>query len=261
MDFLSSWIFSAILVIVPSILVCIVGLILVRKWISVHELKANHDVAGFTFGIVGVLYSVILGFTVVNVQNRFNEVEETIYTEAIALTDLYREASFFSPAGKDAVRSSLRNYVEYVIQNEWGGSKSKTIHRETQKILDQIWDSYYQVELTDEKMKTWYQQSISRLDTFLNARIARQFQSGERLSDLMWAILLIGALITICFMYFFGLERIRAQIIMTALVAGYISLMLFLVYSLDHVFQGPHSIQPAAYQQILELFNEWDAPL
>lgn len=252
-----SWIISALLVVVPTILICTGILLLVRKWIPVQDLKANHDVAGFTLGIVGVLYSVILGFTVVNVQNRSNEVAQTIHTEAISIADLYREAGFFNVEGRDAVRASLREYVQYVIQKEWGQPKSKKMNLNAQKIMEKIWSSYYQVNVADEKTKIWYEESIGKLDGFLNARLARQFSSWEKLGGMMWTILISGGLITICFMYFFGLERLRAHIIMTALVAGYISFMLFLVYSLDHVVQGIH---PIVYDQVLELFNEWDSP-
>ena len=47
---------------------------------------------------------------------------------------------------------------------------------------------------------------------------------------------------------------------MTALLAGYISFMLFLVYSLDHVFKGPQGIKPAALEQVVSLFDRWDSP-
>ncbi|MDE3047843.1 MAG: DUF4239 domain-containing protein, partial [Verrucomicrobiota bacterium] len=215
-----SWILSAVFVVGSSILLCVAVLLLVRRWIPVHDLKAHHDVAGFTLGIIGVLYSVILGFTVVNVQGKSNQVAQTVHTEAICLADLYRQAAIFDPAGRAAVRASLRAYVQYVIQKEWGRAKSRTIDLGTQEIMAQIWNSYYTIDLSDEKIKIWYQQAASKLDDFLNARIARQFSSWERLGAMMWTILISGALITVCFMYFFGLERLRTHIIMTALVAG-----------------------------------------
>lgn len=253
-----SWILSALMVVVPSILVCVAILFLVRKCVSAQELQANHDVAGFTLGIIGVLYSVILGFTVVNVQSRSNDVSQTIHTEAVSLADLYREAAFFPAEGRDAVRKNLREYVQYVMDREWGQPKSKKIDLEGQRIMDRIWNSYYQINLSDEKTKIWYQESIVKLDAFLNARLARLFSSWEKLGSMMWTILIIGGIITVCFMYFFGLERLHAQIIMTALLAGYISFMLFLVYTLDNVFQGPQPVKPIAYQQIIELFNDWE---
>ena len=121
----SSWVLSSLIVVIPAIFICLFFLWVIRKWIPIEDLKENHDVAGFTLGIIGVLYSVILGFTVVNEQTRYNDVLKTIHTEAVALADLYREAAFFPPSGRDAIRSSLRNYVDYVIKKEWGHSARK----------------------------------------------------------------------------------------------------------------------------------------
>lgn len=253
-----SWVFSSLFVVIPSILICLTLLWLVRKYIPIEKLQANHEVAGFTLGIVGVLYSVILGFTVVNVQNRFNDVLKTIHAEAISLADLYREAAFFPPEGTRAIRSSLRAYVQFVIEKEWNHQTHKKINIQAHKIMEQIWNSYYQIDLTDEKTRIWYQESISKLDAFMDARLSRQFNSWEHLGSMMWTILIVGGMITICFMYFFGLERMPAQMVMIALLAGYISLMLYLVYCLDNVFKGPEGITPAAYEEIIELFNHWD---
>lgn len=252
------WFFSSLLVVAITVTACLLGLLAIRKWISVKTLKENHDVAGFLLGIIGVLYSVILGFTVVNEQSRYNDVLKTIHSEAIVLADLYREASFFTPAGRDAIRSSLRQYVDYVVKREWGHTKRKNIRIEAQETMDQIWNSYYNIDLQGEKMNIWYNASISKLDTFMNARLSRQFSSWEHLGAMMWTILIIGGIITICFMYFFGLENLRSQMIMTALLVGYISFMLYLVYSLDNVFKGPQGIKPVALEQIVTLFDRWD---
>lgn len=253
------WFVSSLIVVIITVLICLFLLKMVRRWIPIKDLKENHDVAGFILGIIGVLYSVILGFTVVNEQTRYNEVLQTIHTEAVTLADLYREAAFFSPDGRDGIRTSLRNYVDYVVHTEWGHSGRKSIRLEAQETMDQIWNSYYNIDLASEKMNIWYGASISKLDTFMNARLSRQFSSWEHLGAMMWTILITGGIITICFMYFFGLEKLRTQMVMTALLAGYISFMLYLVYSLDNVFKGPQAIKPVALQQVVTLFDKWDA--
>jgi len=253
-----SWILASLFVVIPSVLICLCMLWAVRKWIPAEELRENHDVAGFTFGIIGVLYSVILGFTVVNVQNRYNDVLQTIHIEAVALADLYRDAASFSPANQNAIRTSLRNYVDYVVKQEWELPTKKGLHMDTEGAVETIWTSYHNIELRDEKMNIWYTESLSKLNNFMSARLSRQFSSWEHLGNMMWSILIIGGLITICFMFFFGLEKLRTQMIMTALLAGYISFMLYLVYSLDHVFKGPEGIKPVAFEQVVTLFDRLD---
>ncbi len=254
----TSWILSALIIVLIAILLSMFILYLIHKYIPTRTLKKNHDVAGYTFGIVGILYSVILGFTVVNEQTRNNDVLQTIYTEAVALADLYREADFFPVSNRNAIRASLHSYAEYVIQNEWGISNTNAISIEGQEVIKKIWDSYHDVDLQDAKMKIWYETSISKLDTFMNARIARQFSAWEHLGSMMWTILLTGGIITIGFMYFFGLENFRSHMIMTSLLTGYISFMLFLVYSLDHAYSGAQNTQPEALEQVTRLFEHWD---
>lgn len=253
-----SWILSSILIVAPAILISLFLVWIIRKKISHEKLRKNHDVAGFTFGIIGVLYSVILGFTVISVQERYNNAEETMHIEATMLGNLYRDADFFPAVNQSAIRTSLRQYTNYVIKEEWFLPKTKNRRIRAENYLHQIWNSYTSIDLTTDKIKIWYEESIKKLDKFMNARLDREFSSWEHLGSMMWSLLISGALITICFMFFFGLENVLTQMVMTALLAGYLSFILYLVFSLDHVFNGPNRIKPVALEQTLLLFDQWD---
>lgn len=254
----SNWIVQALLVIIPVILISLGLLILLRNTVNIETLRANHDVAGFTFGIIGVLYSVVLGFTVVDTNDRFNQAEQNISTEAFAIADLYRDASFFPPKESADIRSCLREYVHYVLTEEWGHPIKRQIRIESQDIIEKLWKIYYRVELPSDKAEIWYTSSISKLNTFTDASLARQLSQWNQLGPMMWSLLVLGGFITICFMFFFGLESFRSQMVMTILLAGYISFMLFLVYNLDHIFEQPGATDPVALEQLEVLFDRWD---
>ncbi len=247
----NSWILSSLVVVIPTVLVCLLILWIVRKKVSTKKLQKHHDVAGFTFSIVGVLYSVILGFTVINVQQRYNAAEESIHTEATMLIDLSRDARIFPEENRAEIQSLLKEYIIYVIREEWG---SIDIHLKAQDLFRRIWDAYYRIDLSSEKIALWYQASIEKLDRLMNARLSREYSSWDRLSNMMWSLLIIGALITVGFMFFFGLDDMRMQMLMTALLSGYLSFMLFLVFTLDHVFLEPEGVKPIAFEKILPLF-------
>ena len=253
-----SWVYTSLLFVVPSILISLLLLRWVRKKFPVAALRKHHDVAGFVFGSIGLLYSVILGFTVINVQTRYTEAEQIGHTEAMTLADLYKTAALFPDASRNTIRSSLRQYTQYVIEKEWQEEKPHSHHLSAQPIFEAIWNSYVQVPISDTKTSIWYTQSIKALDRLMDSRLARIFNAWEHLGTMMWTILLIGAFLTVCFMCFFSLENFRLQLIMTGALAGYLALMLFLVYSLDHVYQGPQAIQPVAFQEVLSLFDHWD---
>ncbi len=252
------WILSSILVVLPIILASLLALWFFRKRIPAEALRKHHDVTGFTFSIIGVLYSVILGFTVINVQERHNSAEETVHTEATMIVDLYRDADYFDPASRAEIRNSLRNYVDYVIHEEWSQPQNETRRLKADAILQAIWNSYQAVDLQGEMTKIWYGQTVSKLDRLMNARLAREFFSWDRLSSMMWAVLLSGAIITVCFMFIFGLESLFMQMLMTGLLVGYLSFMLYLVYSLDHVFKGAYHITPQALEETAIIFDRLD---
>ena len=254
-----SWIVSSLLIVGVVTLLCVTIFWIVRKTIPASALRKNHDVAGFTFSIIGVLYSVILGFTVINVHARYNDAVDIIHTESTLLADLYRDAGFFDSVGRDAIRKMLRAYTHFVIEEEWGSLIEVTGARcKRQKLMHQLWDTYYKVDLENKKMEMFYEQSIIKLDSLMNKHLARELSSSERLSNMMWSLLIIGGIITIGFMFFFGLENIRTQMLMTALLAGYISFMLYLIFSLDHIFKGSEGIPPTAFEQTFVLFDCWD---
>jgi hypothetical protein len=254
----SSWLLSALVILIPATLVCVALLCLVRKLIPSKELKKNHDVAGFTFGIIGVLYSVILGFNVINVQERYNQVQMTMHSEAMLLADLYQDAAIFSNEERSTIRTSLRNYVNFVVKEEWETSGKKHIGFHSRSRMKEVWNSYFNINLKDEKIKIWYTESISKLNQLMNARLSRQFNAREHLSGMMWALLVSGAAITICFMFFFGMENLRSHILMTSMLAGYLIFILYLLFSLDHVFKGPAGVKPTALKEVSVLFDQWD---
>jgi len=248
----SSWLFSSLLVVIPSILIAIFSLWVVRKIVPAKSLKKHHDVAGFTFSIVGVLYSVILGLTVVSVQERYKTAEEMIHAEATMLADLSRDAGAFPLSNQNDIRNHLRAYIAYVVQEEWGKSE---IHLKAEPILQNIWDSYYSIDLEDDKAKIWYGLSISKLNKLMEARLAREYNSWQSLGGMMQFLLVGGAVITACFMFFFGLESFRTQILMMTLLVGYLSFMLFVVFTLDNVFTSPEGVKAIAFERVLPLIR------
>lgn len=252
------WVCSSLLIAVISVAITSMILWFLRQKISHHQLKKHHDVAGFILGTVGVLYSVILGFTVVNAKDRYSQAANTVHIEATMLADLYRDSAFFSEESRHLIRNSLRNYVKYVLENEWFHKRD---HLRAQKAILNLWESYRRIDLSQEITKIWYTQSVSKIDGLMNARLTRQFFMHEHLGNMMWTLLILGGIITISFLFFFGLESIMNQILMTSLLVGYLSFILALVYYLDNPFRGTQAIRPTELEQDLIFFNELDAGL
>ena len=79
------------IVILPAATLSLVGLHLVRRNTSPAAAKAYNDVVGFGHGIVGVVYAVLLGFTIIVSWEQFDAADRNVSEEASAIADLYND--------------------------------------------------------------------------------------------------------------------------------------------------------------------------
>jgi hypothetical protein len=98
MDFLLYWTTweQIIFVLVVFSLVSVSGLYLVRILVTLERLKQNHEVAGFTFGVIGAFYGLLLAFVIVAAWERFDRADAEVQGEGVALTSLYRLSKGFT---------------------------------------------------------------------------------------------------------------------------------------------------------------------
>ena len=104
MNFLLYWPIWAQIVFVLVVFsgLSVLGLYVVRRLVPLEKLKENHEVAGFTFGVVGAFYGLLLAFVIVAAWERFDRANEQVQSEATALISLYRlSKGFADPAAAD----------------------------------------------------------------------------------------------------------------------------------------------------------------
>lgn len=256
-DYLESlpWSLGAFIMVVILVLITMGGIVLIRKTTNPKTLKAHHDVAAVVFANIGVLYAVLLGFTVVNVQTRFDKIKETAHQEASYLAELYRDSAVFPPENKEQIRNALRKYGESVLTDEWEIMNQKRYAFIVNQNLHKLWESYYAIEPKSNREIAWYSQSIDKLNSLMDARLTRILGSKESLGGEMWSLLIIGGMVLIGFIGFFGLESMTTHLMMASILASLTAFLLFLIYSLDTPFSGNLTVSTTVYENVLKLLN------
>lgn len=201
------WLVGAFITMLFVVLMAVIALFCIRRKILPTKLKGSHDVVGFTYGIIGVVYAVLLGFTVVNVQERYNEADRISELEANYVVDLYRDAGVFGSTHRDEIQRLIKLYIDNVIHDEWPlMQEGKTAESVVTTVRD-LWYSYYKIEPKDDREKIWLTQSVDKLNEFTNIRLRRVYNSNDSLSTIMWVLLYLGAAITIGFLGFFWVDN------------------------------------------------------
>ena len=121
MDFLLYMPIVAQIVVVTVVFsgLSVLGLYLVRILVPLETLKKNHEVAGFTFGVLGAFYGLLLAFVIVAAWERFDRANESVQEEGVALISLYRLSKGFSAPTAGDMQRAIRGYTHRLIDVEW----------------------------------------------------------------------------------------------------------------------------------------------
>jgi Protein of unknown function (DUF4239) len=242
-----------------AVAIAIAGAVLVRRSVELSTLEAHHDVAGFILAVVGVVYAVLLAFVVVVVWQQFNDAQATANEEAVAVGSVYRDVLALGRKGAPA-REALEVYAQSIVDAEW--QQMAAYHREarqTDEALTRLWRALEGLQSPATNESPFYDHAITRLHDASELRRERVAESGSRVPDPIWGVLIAGALITIGFTYLFGVENFRAQALMLSALSSLIGLALFLILVLDLPFTGDLGVDPSLMRDIVRQFPSFAA--
>jgi hypothetical protein len=245
-----------------SIVVCVAislgGLLLVRRSVELSQLEEHHDVAGFILAVVGVVYAVLLAFVVIVVWEQADSARTGADREATVLLAIYRDASAISNLDPD-VRPAIRRYAGQVVDSEW--EEMAKHHRESRtadQALNAIWIDFRAIEPRTHAEEAFYDDAVSSLHDVSELRRTRIADSGAELVGVLWAVLIIGGIITVGFTYFFGVRSFAAQALMVSAFAALVGLVLAVIVSLDLPFTGDVAVSPTAMSNAITEFDHID---
>jgi hypothetical protein len=249
--FLSSlplWLGAFFTVLLPTAL-AMLGPIAVRKRFKLSVLVKNNEIAGFKFATVGVIYAVLLAFAIVAVWDKFTEAELLVMKEAGASATINRISTGDSEEAV-ATRAALKDYLLTVIEDEWPRMARGEESYEARRKLDTLYHA--SMRLVDNRAQGIGVEVMQELGAITESRRARLHHSMGAVPTPLWVMLVVGAVITVGFTFFFGMENLRAQSLMTGALSLIIFLGLFVIVAYDHPFLGAVSIKPDAFTSMDE---------
>ncbi len=242
--------FLGLIVIGGAIAFSILGLLLVRRLFSHHQLRAHHDVADPILGALAAIYAVLIAFVVVTVWQNFDKSNANVQQEANCLADIYRDSEAFAPDFHQKTSDLLHEYRQAIIDNEWKTIARGEMSPEVDALMKKIWAIYVTYRPANSTEQSFFDESVRKLNLLQELRRQRLMDSRTGIEPLLWFVLILGGFSTIAFTFFFGAENLNAQLAMVTLLAIIISLILFTIMSLDFPFTGSISISSGPFQQI-----------
>lgn len=252
----SLWLSATLIVVVPTILAAL-GPSIVRRYVKLEKLISNNEIAGFKFATVGVLYAVLLAFATIVVWQKLTDADVNVTAEAAAATTVYRLSQGLDQQSAVALREGMSNYLTVAISREWPAMARGATgeYRSTRLALDAIYSTLLSFQLSAPREAAVLPEILRQLDMITQARRARLIAADGIVPDVMWPVLLLGAVVTIVFTFFFGTQNLRAQTLMTVLLALLIFSELLIIIAVDYPFTGPIKVEPVALSRVLADFD------
>jgi hypothetical protein len=124
----------------------------------------------------------------------------------------------------------------------------------------QLWRTYYQFSPGTNQEKTWYSQSLTKLNDLGDQRRMRLLISRMgSVPVMMWVALLGTGAITIAFSFLFGTPNAAAQIIMSSGLAFTVALVMVAIVALSQPFAGISRVGSQPFEQLEGMFKHLES--
>jgi hypothetical protein len=249
----SLWMAGMLFLVVCPVL-AMIGTFVVRRLIPLSELRTNNEVAGFKFATVGVLYAVLLAFAVLVVWEKLNEADATVAREASVTATLLRLANGVEGPAAAELREAIVGYLNAAIEGDWPAMAEGGESQDAIEGLNAIYRALLAYEPDDQRGAAVLAEGLRQADLLTEARRARIVVAAGIVPDVIWLVLVLGALVTIGFTFFFGTESVRAQALMTGALSLLIFSGLLTVVAIERPFDGIVRVDPTPLEIVLEDF-------
>jgi hypothetical protein len=250
------WVSGAILVGLGTAL-SMLGPVLVRRFVALERLTANNEIAGFKYATLGVLYAVFLAFAIIVVWQKFSDAEADVVQEAGAATTIYRLSQGINGQPAADIRAAVTAYLKTVISDDWPAMDRGTISNSpaSRHALNTIYVAILAAEPAERAGSPVISELLHQLDVMTQARRARLVGAEGTVPAIIWLVLFAGAVVAIVFTFFFGTRNLRAQVMMTGLLAAMIFAELLIIVAIDRPFAGSVKVEPIARVDVLADFE------
>jgi Protein of unknown function (DUF4239) len=248
-------ILTGLLLLCISMFLAAGGLILVQRMVPIEVRRQHNDVADFIYAVLGVVYAVLLGLTVVAVWEEWNRAVVTADEEASSLAEVFWIADSMPESEGHHIQELARSHARLVVNEEWQLMEQGKSSPKAWDLIDDIRASLQNFDTSTPEEQVLYEQGFERMRDLAGARRDRLLEAEQGLPVVLWIVLMTGGIIAIGFTYLFGLESTVIHLLMVASLALIIALVLFTVAALNYPFKGDITVGPDAMEQILGRFE------
>ena len=201
----------------------------------------------------------VVAFVVFVTWGGYDDAKKNLEMEANEADDIFHITKTFPDPARGMIQQGLIDYITSVYNDELKRMSQGEVSLHSNRAMARLITAFYQTDEKSVPNRELYAESLKRLNNLAQYRRLRIFAGNDTVPLAVWLVLLAGGVITISYTYFFGMKNIRSQYLMTAALTVTITLILVLIYILDHPFTGASRVSAEPLKQVMEVLQRQPA--
>lgn len=225
-----------------------------KRWV-LPSLKLGYEDAYFAAAVVQsamLMYGLIAALTAVGVWQRFSQVSDIVSGEAAAIASLWRDLDGYPQPRSGEMQEILRGYTEQVIREAWPEQRLGKIPRQGVEWMDRLQAQLYSFEPTTTGQGIIHGETLSAFNELVQKRRQRLDSVDAAIPGVLWCVLLPGAMACMMICVFFHVDRERFKVLLLLGLAGFLTMVLFMIFALDRPFCGDTGITAEPYELVYD---------
>jgi Protein of unknown function (DUF4239) len=208
-----------------------------RIW-PCEKRNVQNDLIGWQLNMLGTTYAVILGFMLYTVWSNFGAADLNTDLEASALRNIYRLAEGLPDAQRDLIQKQAIAYADAAVNFDWPEMQQGKLPERTQQINEAMWKTLMSIKAATPSELTAVDHALSELSELTTHRRTRLLESVSHLPDVLWAVLCVGAVLTIVSIAMFGSSNFRLHSLQVFSLTLLITMAMIAIADIDQPFRG-----------------------
>jgi len=248
--------FQSILLMIAIIGGSLVFLLLVHRFWPSEQRRQHNDLIGWQITVLGPTYAVVLGFMLYAVWTNFELADGNAEAEANCLVNVVRSAQGLPAADNQAIQDLAEQYVDIMLTEEWPAMSRVTLSPASDRCIQKLWAAVTKAQTHSTSEQTSLDHAYTELSKVTEHRRLRQLQVNTGLPGILWAVLIVGAIVTIVSACLFGGADLKLHFVQVTVLSLLLSLVLVTIADIDHPFQGAVHVTPAGFERARATLSE-----
>ena len=197
-----------------------------------------------------VFFGLLLALVTIAAYDNYATAREKVAAEASELGSLYRDISGYPEPLRGELQTGLKDYAKYVIEEAWPQQRRGITPEAAGTITTAFQDRLEAFNPSTNGEVALHSATLAEFNDFVKARRERLHFVTVGPPAVLWAVLVMGAVLTIMITWLLPVQRLKGHLVLSGASAIVVALLLFVAVSLDNPFRGDLSVSPHAYELI-----------